>query len=44
MQGDLLLNNVLPLLESQPDRYTIWSNFQGPFILHALMSGALNSL
>ena len=27
--------------ERQPDRYTIWSNFQGPFILHALMSGAL---
>ena len=27
--------------ESQPDRYTIWSNFQGPFILHALMTGAL---
>ena len=27
--------------EHQPDRYTIWSNFQGPFILHALMSGAL---
>ena len=23
----------------QPDRYTIWSNFQGPFILHALMCG-----
>ncbi len=27
--------------ERQPDRYTIWSNFQGPFILHALMTGAL---
>ena len=27
--------------EPAPDRYTIWSNFQGPFILHALMSGAL---
>lgn len=27
--------------EHQPDRYTIWSNFQGPFILHALMTGAL---
>ena len=27
--------------EKQPDRYTIWSNFQGPFILHALMTGAL---
>jgi 2-furoyl-CoA dehydrogenase large subunit len=27
--------------ERNPDRYSIWSNFQGPFILHALMSGAL---
>ena len=27
--------------EPAPDRYTIWSNFQGPFILHALMCGAL---
>ncbi len=27
--------------ERRPDRYTIWSNFQGPFILHALMTGAL---
>lgn len=27
--------------EPSPDRYTIWSNFQGPFILHALMCGAL---
>ncbi len=27
--------------EAAPDRYTIWSNFQGPFILHALMCGAL---
>ena len=27
--------------EREPDRYTIWSNFQGPFILHALMCGAL---
>ena len=27
--------------ERQPDRYTLWSNFQGPFILHALMTGAL---
>jgi 2-furoyl-CoA dehydrogenase large subunit len=24
-----------------PDRYTVWSNFQGPFILHTLMCGAL---
>ena len=28
--------------ERRPDRFTIWSNFQGPFILHALMCGALN--
>ncbi len=27
--------------EPAPDRYTVWSNFQGPFILHALMCGAL---
>ena len=27
--------------ERAPDRYTVWSNFQGPFILHALMCGAL---
>ena len=27
--------------EAYPDRYTIWSNFQGPFILHALMCGSL---
>ena len=27
--------------ERHPDRYTVWSNFQGPFILHALMTGAL---
>jgi 2-furoyl-CoA dehydrogenase large subunit len=27
--------------ERQPDRYTIWSNFQGPYILHALMAGSL---
>ena len=27
--------------ERAPDRFTVWSNFQGPFILHALMAGAL---
>ena len=32
---------VVANFERQPDRYTIWSNFQGPFILHALMTGAL---
>ena len=32
---------VIANFEKQPDRYTIWSNFQGPFILHALMTGAL---
>ena len=32
---------IVAQFERQPDRYTIWSNFQGPFILHALMQGAL---
>lgn len=32
---------IVANFEQQPDRYTIWSNFQGPFILHALMGGAL---
>ena len=32
---------IVANFERQPDRYTIWSNFQGPFILHALMTGAL---
>ncbi len=27
--------------EANPDRYTIWSNFQGPFILQPLMARAL---
>ena len=27
--------------QPHPDRYTVWSNFQGPFILHALMCGSL---
>ena len=32
---------AVALFEPAPDRYTIWSNFQGPFILHALMCDAL---
>jgi len=32
---------IIAQFEAQPDRYTVWSNFQGPFILHALMTGAL---
>lgn len=32
---------IVANFERQPDRYTLWSNFQGPFILHALMTGAL---
>ena len=28
--------------EPRPDRYTIWSNFQGPFVLQPLMAAALN--
>jgi 2-furoyl-CoA dehydrogenase large subunit len=27
--------------EPHPDRYTVWSNFQGPFVLHPLMAAAL---
>ncbi len=29
--------------EQSPDRYTIWSNFQGPFILQPLMARALRT-
>jgi len=32
---------VIAHFERQPERYTLWANFQGPFILHALMAGAL---
>lgn len=32
---------VVAQYERQPDRFTLWSNFQGPFILHALMCGSL---
>lgn len=27
--------------QGAPDRFTVWSNFQGPFVLHPLMCGAL---
>ena len=33
---------VVAQFEAHPDRYTIWSNFQGPFVLQPLMAGALN--
>jgi 2-furoyl-CoA dehydrogenase large subunit len=32
---------VIANFEHAPDRFTIWSNFQGPFTLHPLMSSAL---
>jgi len=32
---------VIAQFEPHPDRYTIWSNFQGPFVLQPLMAGAL---
>lgn len=32
---------VVAQFESAPDRYTVWSNFQGPFVLQPLMAGAL---
>ena len=32
---------VIASHEAAPDRFTVWSNFQGPFVLHPLMSGAL---
>lgn len=32
---------VIAHFEQAPDRYTIWSNFQGPFVLQPLMAGAL---
>ncbi|MCZ6860444.1 MAG: molybdopterin-dependent oxidoreductase [Alphaproteobacteria bacterium] len=32
---------IIAHFEEAPERYTVWSNFQGPFILHALMCGAL---
>jgi 2-furoyl-CoA dehydrogenase large subunit len=33
---------VVAHFEPSPDRYTIWSNFQGPFVLQPLMAAALN--
>ena len=32
---------VVANFEGAPDRYTVWSNFQGPFVLQPLMAGAL---
>ena len=32
---------VIAHFERAPDRYTAWSNFQGPFVLHPLMARAL---
>ncbi len=32
---------VVANFESVPDRYTVWSNFQGPFVIQPLMAGAL---
>ena len=32
---------IIAHFEAAPERYTVWSNFQGPFILHALMAGSL---
>ena len=32
---------VVAQFEQAPDRFTVWSNFQGPFVLQPLMAGAL---
>jgi 2-furoyl-CoA dehydrogenase large subunit len=32
---------VIASFEASPDRFTVWSNFQGPYVLHPLMAGAL---
>jgi 2-furoyl-CoA dehydrogenase large subunit len=32
---------VIAHFECAPDRFTVWSNFQGPFVLQPLMAGAL---
>jgi 2-furoyl-CoA dehydrogenase large subunit len=32
---------VIANFERAPDRYTVWSNFQGPFAIHPVMSSAL---
>jgi 2-furoyl-CoA dehydrogenase large subunit len=32
---------VVAQFEEAPERFTVWSNFQGPFVLQPLMAGAL---
>lgn len=32
---------VIAHFETSPDRYTVWSNFQGPYALHPIMCAAL---
>ncbi len=32
---------VIAHFEPVPERFTVWSNFQGPFVLHPLMAGSL---
>ncbi|MFN0299596.1 MAG: xanthine dehydrogenase family protein molybdopterin-binding subunit [Burkholderiales bacterium] len=32
---------VIAQFERAPDRFTVWSNFQGPYVLQPLMAGAL---
>src|SRR5262249_10289473 len=32
---------VIAAHERAPERFTVWSNFQGPFVLQPLMAGAL---
>ena len=32
---------VIAHFERAPDRFTVWSNFQGPFVIQPLMAGAL---
>ena len=32
---------VIAHFERAPDRYTVWSNFQGPFVIQPLIAGAL---
>jgi 2-furoyl-CoA dehydrogenase large subunit len=33
---------VIANFEPRPDRYTVWANFQGPFVLQPLMAASLN--
>jgi len=33
---------VIANFELHPDRYTVWANFQGPFVLQPLMAASLN--